>query len=66
MTWLPVDRRGLAERDAVLGLRAEIDEAVCDTLSLCWRIADPRLLDLCRLRLAQLAGARAELAGADD
>ncbi len=66
MTWLPVDAGELAERDAVLGLVPESYDALRRGLEAVWRIADARLIELCRLRLAQLAEARAELAGADE
>jgi alkylhydroperoxidase family enzyme len=65
MTWLPVETALLPERDAVLGLKPDVYEALRNTLTLAWRIADSRLLDLCRLRLAQLVGARAETDSAD-
>jgi alkylhydroperoxidase family enzyme len=66
MTWLPVDGDGHSERDAVLGLKSEVYEILRGTLTTVWRITDPHLLDLCRLRVAQMAGARAELASADE
>ena len=65
MTWLPVETALLPERDAVLGLKPDVYEALRNTLTLAWQIADSRLLDLCRLRLAQLVGARAEIDNAD-
>jgi alkylhydroperoxidase family enzyme len=65
MTWLPVEIGTLAERDAVLGLKREVYEPYREALRLAWTATDPRLLDLCRLRLAQLVDARAELADAD-
>jgi hypothetical protein len=66
MTWLPVDRGDLAERDAVLGLVREPYDVVREALELAWTMTDARLLDLCRLRLAQLLGTRAELANSDE
>jgi alkylhydroperoxidase family enzyme len=66
MTWLPVPTGLLPERDAVLGLKPDVYEVLRETLSLMWQITDARLLDLCRLRLAQMVGARAEIAGADE
>ncbi len=66
MTWLPVEAGDRAERDAVFGLVPEPYEVVRRALAAMWRIADPRTLDLCRLRLAQLTEARAELADADE
>jgi hypothetical protein len=50
----------------VLGLLPEPYEALCRMLTATWRISDPRLLELCRLRLAQLMDTQAELVGADD
>jgi alkylhydroperoxidase family enzyme len=66
MTWLPIEVGELPERDAVLGLVPEPYAAFRDVLTVAWRIADPQVLELCRLRLAQLAGARAELADVDE
>jgi hypothetical protein len=65
VTWLPVPPDGRAERDAVLGLAAEPYDAVRRVLVAAWDMTDARVLDLCRLRLAQLMDARAELDGAD-
>ena len=65
MTWLPIAVDALPERDAVLGLKPELYTHLRETLAAAWRIVDPRLLDCCRLRMAQMMGARAELAGAD-
>jgi hypothetical protein len=66
MTWLPVERSLLPERDAVLGLKPDVYHVLRETLTLTWQMTDARLLDLCRLRLAQMVGARAEIAGADE
>jgi hypothetical protein len=49
----------------VLGLKPDVHEAFREVLEVSWQMTDPGLLDLCRLRLAQLNGARAELAGID-
>ena len=65
MTWLPVTVGDGCERDAVLGLKQEPYDVMRDVLTAAWVITDPQVLELCRLRLAQLAGARAELAGVD-
>ena len=65
MTWLPVETALLPERDAVLGLKPDVYEALRKTLTLAWQITDSHLLDLCRLRLAQMVGARAEFDSAD-
>src|SRR5262249_6707126 len=66
MTWLPIEGSHLPERDAVFGLKSEVYEVLRGTLTTAWRITDARLLDICRLRVAQMVGARADLAGADD
>ena len=66
MTWLPVDSAAASERDAVLGLQPEGRERLDEVLEISWSITDSSLLDLCRLRLAQLLRCRAELAPADD
>lgn len=66
MTWLPIEASHLPERDAVFGLKSEVYEVLRGTLTTAWRITDARLLDICRLRVAQMVGARADLAGADD
>ena len=50
----------------MLGLEREPYEVLLQVLHLAWQVTDSRLLDLCRLRLAQLLGATAELAGADE
>jgi len=60
-----VEAGARAERDAVLGLQPEAYELLQAALARAWQATDPRLLDLCRLRFAQLVEARAELAGAD-
>jgi hypothetical protein len=65
MTWLPIETALLPERDVVLGLKPDVYEALRKTLTLAWQITDSQLLDRCRLRLAQMVGARAETAGAD-
>jgi hypothetical protein len=66
MTWLPLPAGDLPERDAVLGLKEEPYAVLREALTAAWRMTDPELLDLCRLRLAQLVEAEAELAGADE
>jgi alkylhydroperoxidase family enzyme len=65
MTWLPVEANTVSERDAVFGLKPDVFEVLNEMLAIARRIADPRLLQCCRLRVAQMMGARAELAGAD-
>ncbi|HEY7448864.1 MAG TPA: hypothetical protein VH702_11990 [Vicinamibacterales bacterium] len=66
MTWVPVRTALIPERDAVLGLKPDVYDALRTLLMLTWQTTDSRLLDLCRLLLAQMVGARAELAGADE
>jgi hypothetical protein len=66
LTWLPVPTREGCERDSVLGLKPEPYDVVQRVLVRAWRITDPHVLELCRRRLAQLASARAELAGIDE
>ncbi len=66
MTWLPVDSGPAAERDAVLSLKPEFYAGLRNLLEIGWRATDARLLDLCRLRVAQMMSTRAELAGSDE
>jgi hypothetical protein len=66
VTWLPVPADGRAERDAVLGLTSEPYDVMRRVLLAAWNMTEPGLLEICRLRLAQLTGARAELDGADE
>jgi alkylhydroperoxidase family enzyme len=63
MTWIPIDTTPMPERDALLGMQPEVYARLREILTLAWQMSDARLLDLCRLRLAQLVGARAEIAG---
>jgi hypothetical protein len=65
MTWLPVRVESGSERDTVFGLIPDVDELLCDILSVADQISDPWLLECCHLRQSQLMGARAALAGAD-
>ena len=65
MTWVPVAADSLPERDAVFGLKPDQYKSLRQTLEASWKIVDPQLLNCCRLRIAQMMGARAELAGAD-
>jgi hypothetical protein len=65
MTWLPVRAESGAERDAVFGLMPEVDELLCEMLSVADQISDPWLVECCHLRQVQLMGARAALAGVD-
>ena len=66
MTRLPVATTSCSERDAILGLKPDVYDVLREMLTLTWRITDARLLDLCRLRVAQMVGARVETAGADE
>lgn len=62
-TWLPEQAEGATAFDAVFGLRPDLFDAfrsfaeVFDT----HRLVDPVVLELCRLRCAQLLGCRSEL-----
>jgi hypothetical protein len=47
-------------------LKPDVYDALRKTLTLAWQITDSRLLDLCRLRLAQMVDARAETSAADE
>ena len=53
MTWLPVPIDEGSERDSVLGLEPEPYEAIQRVLAAAWRVTDPQVLELCRIRLAQ-------------
>ena len=66
LTWLPVDTGEGSERDVVLGLVPEPYDSLRRVLTAAWQSTDPQVLELCRRRLAQLASARAELAGVDE
>jgi alkylhydroperoxidase family enzyme len=62
MSWLPLPA-ATADRDPferVFALRANLFEAWRDFAALFWtrRLVDPVVLELCRLRIAQLLGAR--------
>jgi alkylhydroperoxidase family enzyme len=65
VTWLPTLGDLRSERDEVFGVAPDAYEHLRQMLGAAWRITDARALDLCRLRVAQMMGARAELAGAD-
>jgi alkylhydroperoxidase family enzyme len=66
MSWLPLPRAadGATPLDRVFGLRPELYERYRDFVALFWeqRVLDPVILELCRLRVAQLNGCRSELA----
>jgi len=65
MTWLPLDRSGASERHAVLALQPHASALWLEVLARSWAIADPELLGVCRLRIAQMLACRAELDGVD-
>ena len=65
VTWLPVWTAKGSDRDAVFGLVPEPYAAMRRVLETAWSSTDADVLELCRCRLAQLTGARAELASAD-
>jgi hypothetical protein len=65
MTWLPVEVGDQAGRDGVLGLKPDPYDAIRAALTVLWQVADPDLVELARLRLAQLNQTRAELEPAD-
>jgi hypothetical protein len=46
-------------------MKQDVYDVLRDMLTLTWQMTDASLLDICRLRLAQMAGARSETAGAD-
>jgi alkylhydroperoxidase family enzyme len=62
VTWLPVATDGSSERDAVLGLRPETYARHRELLETAAGAVDGELLELCRLRLAQILHCREELA----
>jgi alkylhydroperoxidase family enzyme len=64
MSWLPAQAAGNDPFERVFGLRPNLFAAWRDFASLFWkrRLLDPVLLELCRLRVAQMLGARHPLA----
>jgi len=62
-TWLPVEADGDTALDRVFGLTPTAYEAFRDVDGALWDPArvDPALVELCRLRIAQLVGCDAEL-----
>jgi len=58
MTWLTATAAGASEFDRVFGLRPNLYDDYRDFISLFWslRPIDPVILELCRLRIAQLLG----------
>jgi alkylhydroperoxidase family enzyme len=65
MSWLPLPRAadGATPLDRGFGLRPELYQRYRDFVALFWepRVLDPVILELCRLRVAQLHGCRSEL-----
>jgi AhpD family alkylhydroperoxidase len=63
MTWLPEHADGGTPLDRVLGLRPDLAGPYREFIDIFWRdrLVDPVVLDLCRLRVAQLLGCLAEL-----
>jgi alkylhydroperoxidase family enzyme len=60
MTWLPATASAGDPFERVFGLRPNLFDAWRDFTALFWtrRLVDPVVLELCRLRIAQLLGAR--------
>jgi AhpD family alkylhydroperoxidase len=63
VTWLPVAAPGVDPLDRVFGLRPNLYEDFRRWSVLFWEegLLDPTLLELCRLRVAQLHGCESEL-----
>jgi alkylhydroperoxidase family enzyme len=59
---MPVTIEGSSERDAVLGLQAEAFAAYTELLDATAAATDAELLDVCRVRIAQILECREELA----
>lgn len=64
MTWLPVEPSDRPTLGARVGLGVEVDDRLEELRRDLWRAGgvDPRLLELCRLRVDQLVGDRGDLA----
>jgi AhpD family alkylhydroperoxidase len=64
MSWLPREAGGETPLDRSFGLRPNLYAAYRDFVALFWerKLLDPVLLELCRLRVAQLLGCEPELA----
>lgn len=63
MTWLPDPAPGETTLDQTLGLRPDLAGPYREFIGIFWRdrLVDPVVLELCRLRVAQLLGCTAEL-----
>jgi hypothetical protein len=64
VTWLAVPPAE-SECEAVLALQPEAGERLRTPLALSWRIADPALLQECRVRMASVLGCGSLTAGGD-
>lgn len=64
MTWLAATGSGESDLERAFALRPELFAAFRDFAELFWsrRLVDPVVLELCRLRIAAMLGARAALA----
>ncbi len=62
VTWLPVDEHAPSERDATLGLHAEVYALHRELLRATAAATDAELLELSKARMAQLFRCREELA----
>ena len=62
MTWLPEVAAGETGFEQVFGLRPDLYDAYRDFYTVFWtrRLLDPVVLELCRLRVAQLLGCDSE------
>ena len=60
MTWLPGVAGG-RDLDAALALRPDVRDAFADLYDHLWETTDPQLLEVCRLRIAQLLRCDTEL-----
>lgn len=60
MTWLPNTTRGGTGFERVFGLRPELHDDFNAFAGLLWTRLDPVLLELCRLRIAQILGCESE------
>jgi alkylhydroperoxidase family enzyme len=64
VTWLPEEADGATGFDRVFGLRPDLYGPFREFYAVFWRdrLVDPVVLELCRLRVAQLLGCASELA----
>lgn len=72
MTWLSVNTQATGgaapatDLDALLALNSEAGKTLMDFLAIAQQVNEPALLDLCRLRMAQLFNCKAVLDNADE